>query len=116
MLASHGVECLLKAFLTRNGETKRATRTHNLSDLWALAMADGLEAESSEPPHWISGLSLIHASPYALRYLGHTDPTTGERAWVHGLSIPPAASITEGYGYLLATIENHLRAGPPEPT
>jgi hypothetical protein len=112
MLASHSLECLLKAYLTRNNYASPLATGHDLNGLWEHAHADGLMPDSNAPPQWISGLSLIHARPYALRYLSHVDPTTGERCWVHGLSIPPIGAITDGLAAMLDVVEPQLRVIP----
>jgi hypothetical protein len=101
LLAAHQAECLLKAFLTRNG-SDAAVRApdimHNLEKLWAAAASDGLGA-CVLPPPWLTRLSDLHNRPYHLRY------STG----VHGIVAPPVAEMVAGLAALSEAVESGLR-------
>ena len=70
-LCAHVLECLLKAFLSREGmsdsELKSQSIRHDLAKLWSEAVARGLDV-SAAPPDWVTCLSRLHGPPYFLRY------------------------------------------------
>jgi hypothetical protein len=70
MLCAHALECILKAYLSRDGNDTRLMNgaiRHNISALWALASREGLAVPDVAPP-WVCGLSDLHDKPYDLRY------------------------------------------------
>lgn len=73
-LCAHAVECLLKAYLTRDNskdsleKVRKHDIRHNLAALWEMAHHDGL-GNLAQVPEWIEGLGDVHDSPYALRYM-----------------------------------------------
>jgi hypothetical protein len=100
LLAAHTLECLLKAYLSRNGSDKDVVTPeirHNLAALWERAASEGL-AILAEPPHWAVRLSELHDNPYYLRY------STG----VHGIVMPPTASVVSGLMELRKSVGNSL--------
>ena len=85
-LAAHGLECILKAYLSRGGDdaaVKHKEIRHNLNELWSQAVANGLVIPPT-PPSWVSTLSELHERPYYLRY--STD--------VHAMGVPPSQPMT----------------------
>ena len=69
-LSAQVVECALKAYLSRTGNDARLKKPsirHNLTDLWTLAVSEGL-AISQPPPSWLGVLASMHKPPYAIRY------------------------------------------------
>jgi hypothetical protein len=76
MLASHGLELALKAYLLHSGVSvsalKRRDVRHNLAQLWLDAAARGLDIEKP-PPWWLRVLAFYHDAPYLYRY-----PTEGQ--------------------------------------
>jgi hypothetical protein len=61
LLAAHVLECLLKAYLSRNGSgasLKNPDVRHNLNRLWTMAFAQGLQITG--PPNWADRLSGVH--------------------------------------------------------
>jgi hypothetical protein len=88
LLAAHQAECLLKAFLSRDGsdaKLKAPGLRHNLEALWLTAHSEGLEL-ATPPPSWLLRLSQLHDNPYQLRY------STG----VHGIVTPPVEEVAAG--------------------
>lgn len=67
LVASHGVELGLKAYLLYCGMTERGLRAigHDLAELWMQARAKGLEIEFG-PPYWVRVLSFAHGQPHHL--------------------------------------------------
>lgn len=100
MLCAHTLECILKAYLSRDGDD-RAVKTpdvrHNLTALWSLAGAQGLDLPTV-PPEWVLCLSGLHASPYYLRY------STG----VHGIVSPAAEPMASELAALLEHVRGKL--------
>lgn len=101
LVAAHVLECLLKAYLSRDGADAalkdRGVR-HNLNALWAMAFAKGLRVAES-PPGWVDCLSGLHDSPYYLRY--STD--------VHGIVSPGAEPMTSELAAILEIVRAQLR-------
>lgn len=100
LLCSHVLECLLKAYLSRDGSDaalKEPNIRHDLNALWALAFAQGLCVQES-PPAWADCLSGLHKSPYYLRY------STG----VHGIVSPGAEPMTSGWRPSLRSCGDNL--------
>ena len=100
LLAAHVLECLLKAYLSRNGSDaplKKPKVRHNLNALWAMASAQGLQVQK-EPPSWVDRLSGLHNSPYYLRY------STG----VHGIVTPGAEPMRSELAALLEMVRAQL--------
>jgi hypothetical protein len=70
LLASHGLELALKAYLLHVGMSEGEVRTqygHDLVRLWIAARAHGL-AIDSDPPYWLQVISFFHTAPYQYRY------------------------------------------------
>lgn len=69
LLASHVLECILKALLLHKGinstEIYNYKARHNLECLWKMAFCNG---RSVNPPVWVCLLSFMHAAPYYARY------------------------------------------------
>ena len=85
LLASHALECLLKAFLSRGGSDDRLRKQnlrHDLVALWQLAAEEGLPIVS-EPPYWVSKLGALHREPYYLRYA----------KGINGVVLPPLGAM-----------------------
>jgi hypothetical protein len=100
LVAAHVLECLLKAYLSREGSDDALRKTavrHNLNRLWAMAFAQGLRVPES-PPSWVDRLSGLHKWPYYLRY--STD--------VHGIVSPGAEPMTSGLAALLEIVRGQL--------
>lgn len=100
LVAAHVLECLLKAYISRDGSDtalKEAKVRHNLNALWALAFAQGLRAQEP-PPSWVDCLSGLHNTPYYLRY------STG----VHGVVLPGVEPMTSELEALLEIVRGQL--------
>lgn len=100
LLAAHVLECLLKAFISRDGSDaclKRKDVRHNLEALWEMAECQGLPI-ATPPPGWVISLSDLHNSPYYLRY------STG----VNGVVLPAVEPMTTDLGNLMQTVCEHL--------
>ena len=100
LVAAHVLECLLKAYLSRDGSDaalKSPDVRHDLNALWAMAFAQGLPVPEA-PPSWVDCLSGLHKSPYYLRY------STG----VHGIVSPGAEPMTSELAALLETVRGQL--------
>jgi hypothetical protein len=96
MLAAHGLECILKAYLSRGGDDRFVKQTgirHNLNELWSRSVADGL-AVPDEPPAWVRTLSDLHDWPYHLRY------STG----IHGMGVPSAQPMATELSELFSSV------------
>jgi len=101
LVAAHVLECLLKAYLSRDGSDdalKKRNVRHNLNALWAMAFAQGLRVPKS-PPTWADHLSDLHKSPYYLRY------STG----IHVIRLPSAEPMTSELVGLLEVVREQLR-------
>ena len=101
LVAAHVLECLLKAYLSKDGSDavlKNPDVRHGLEALWAMAFAQGLRIAES-PPDWVACLSALHKSPYYLRY------STG----VHGIVSPGAEPMTSELAALVETVRAQLR-------
>ena len=106
MLGAHALECLLKAYLTRNDGTvdeqitkdlKDLEVRHNLNALWERASDDGLTVPRT-PPDWVDHLSRLHKDPYPLRYF------TG----VQSLYTPPPEPMVTELSGLVETVKAAL--------
>ena len=100
MLCAHALECILKAYLSRDGNDSRLKELnvrHNLLALWFLARAEGLDIPAT-PPSWVSCLSGLHEAPYYLRY------STG----VHGIVMPSQQPMVEELEALLVQVQDQL--------
>jgi HEPN domain-containing protein len=95
LVAAHVVECLLKAYLSRDGS--EVEKTHDLGKLWAMAVGDGLKISKS-PPDWASRLGGLHNRPYHLRY----------SEGVHGIGLPAAEPMASELAALLENVRVQL--------
>jgi len=101
LVAAHVLECLLKAYLSRNGSDaalKKSKVRHDLNALWAMAFAQGLRVPES-PPSWADCLSGLHKDPYYLRY----------SKGVHGIVSPGAEPMTSELAALVEIVRGQLR-------
>ena len=103
MLCAHALECMLKAYLSRQGDDK-SVRTgkirHDLGRLWTRASDEGLPI-TREPPNWVKQLSGIHDSPYYLRYSTN----------VNGIVSPAPIIMTAGLADLLELVRRQISQG-----
>ena len=100
LVAAHMLECLLKAFLSKDGsdaDLKNKKVRHNLNALWRMAFEQGLRI-SETPPSWADRLSSVHNSPYYLRY------STG----VHGIILPAVEPMVSELEALLDLIREQI--------
>ena len=101
LVAAHVLECLLKTYLSRDGsdaELKGRELRHNLNALWARAFAQGLQVSES-PPSWVDCLSVLHNTPYYLRY------STG----VHAVVLPGAEPMMSELVALVDIVQGQLK-------
>jgi hypothetical protein len=101
LVSAHTLECLLKAYLSRDGSDKKLQKAnicHNINGLWVMAFAEGLHILAS-PPGWVDSLSFIHGRPYYLRY------STG----VRGILLPSAEPMASELAALLEVVREQLR-------
>ena len=97
LLAAHALECLLKAFLSRDGSDARLRKhdiRHNLVALWSLAVEEGLPI-AKQPPYWVDKLGALHRKPYYLRYA----------EGINGIVLPPLRSIPAEFDILLSLVQ-----------
>lgn len=100
MLSAHVLECILKAYLSRNGDdshVKHPDVRHNLNALWSLAASQGLSIPPA-PPAWVACLSHLHDSPYYLRY----------SKGVHGVVSPAAEPMATELAALLEQVRKQV--------
>jgi len=100
LVAAHVLECLLKAYLSRDGSDavlKNPDVRHDLNALWGMAFAQGLRVPEV-PPSWVDCLSGLHKWPYYLRY----------SAGVHGIVSPSAEPMTSELAALLEIVRGQL--------
>lgn len=100
LVAAHVLECMLKAYLSRDGSDaalKSPDVRHDLNALWAMAFAQGLRIPES-PPSWVDCLSGLHKSPYHLRY------STG----VHGIVLPATEPMTSELAALVDIVRGQI--------
>lgn len=100
LVAAHTLECLLKAFLSKNGPDKELRGPkirHNLLALWEKAVGEGLPS-NMPPPEWVERLSQLHDRPYQLRY----------SEGVHGLVLPDPKEMADGIEELLELVQKNL--------
>jgi hypothetical protein len=103
LVAGHVVECLLKAYLSLNGNDSAVRKPrirHNLEGLWRKASRQGLQIAKS-PPNWLIGLNSLHGFPYKLRY----------SEGIQGFVGPSLQQTTDGLADLLRTMRGQLREG-----
>lgn len=89
MLCAHALECILKAYLTRNGDDPRLEKDsdlrHSIKKLWDEAAVQGLKLPPTFPD-WAHRLDTMHKKPFQLRY----------SKGVHGIVLPsPEPMVTE---------------------
>lgn len=104
LVAAHVVECLLKAYLSRDGSDdglRNQKIYHDLKALWEMAYTRGLRVPKS-PYSWVDCLSGLHKNPYYLRY------STG----VHGIVLPSAEPMTSELAALLEVVQEQLKSSP----
>jgi len=67
LVASHGVELALKAYLLHCGVSEKALRVigHDLTELWMQARLKGLQIEPCAP-YWLRVLSFAQGRPHHL--------------------------------------------------
>jgi hypothetical protein len=100
LLSAHALECLLKAYLSRDGSDDRLRHQqirHNLDALWRQAASEGL-AVPVDPPDWAVRLSELHNTPYYLRY------STG----INGIPTPPPALMASELAALIEVVRATL--------
>lgn len=93
-LCAHILECLLKAYISKATGSNAEIISHNLNELWDLAVSKGLPAPA-KPPAWADSLNHLHGPPYYLRY------STG----VHGLITPAAQPMVSELKTLLEVVQ-----------
>jgi hypothetical protein len=101
LVAAHVLECLLKAYLSRDGSdvgVKNPNVRHDLNALWGMAFAQGLLVPQS-PPAWVDCLSGLHKHPYYLRY----------STAVHGIVSPAPEPMASELRALFETVRRQLR-------
>ena len=101
LVAAHVLECLLKAYLSKDGSdvaVKDQNVRHNLNALWAMAFKQGLRVQEL-PPSWVDCLSGLHKSPYYLRY----------STSIHGIVSPGAEPMASELAALLEVVREQLR-------
>ena len=100
LVSGHALECLLKAYISRNGLDvgQNTVIRHNLKALWYMASAEGLQIPAS-PPSWVDRLSSLHNAPYELRY----------STWVHGVVLPDAEPMTAELIRLLNVVRENIK-------
>jgi len=102
LVASHGLELALKAFLLQAGRTPDELRRrfgHDLDKLWSEAVRGGLPVER-DPPYWLAVLSFMHDGPrYLYRY-----PTEGVAS-----AIPAADTLGETLRNVFSVVETAVR-------
>jgi hypothetical protein len=100
LLCSHALECLLKAYLSGRGiddeELRKGKIRHDLSALWDWASIEGLEIQK---PKWVDSLSVVHKTPYHLRY------ATG----IHGIVVPGPEPMSSDLTRLLGVVREQLK-------
>ena len=102
LLAGQTLECLLKAYLSKQGtpenDLKQHTVRHNLKELWVRANQSGLPI-ASVTPQWVECLSGLHNSPFYLRYpMG-----------LNGLVLPGAQPMASELETLLEAVRQGIR-------
>lgn len=101
LIAAHVLECLLKAYLSRDGSdavVKDVNVRHDLNALWRKAFDQGLPILPA-PPAWVDCLSRLHKHPYYLRY----------SIGVHGIVSPAAEPMASDLRALVNTVRGQLR-------
>lgn len=101
LVAGHALECMLKAYLTRDGKDRWSLRHHNLVRLWRKASCQGLRIASS-PPEWVVSLNKLHNKPYRLRYPEGIQGTVG----------PNIQAMTTELASVLETVRAQLSSPP----
>ncbi len=102
LLAGQTLECLLKAYLSKQGtpesDLKQHAVRHNLVELWQRASQVGLPI-SAVPPQWVGCLSRLHNSPFYLRYpMG-----------LNGLVLPGAQPMASELEALVEAVRQSVR-------
>jgi hypothetical protein len=102
LVSAHVLECLLKAYLSREGSDKELTNDqkirHNLKGLWMKALDEGLHIFPS-PPGWVDSLSLVHDYPFYLRY------STG----VRGFPLPPPEPMASELAAIAEVVQEQIK-------
>jgi hypothetical protein len=102
LVCAHTLECLLKAYISRDGSKKAACKArgmrHDLKALWKEASKQGLGVPAS-PPDWADRLSSLHHQPYLLRY----------SEGIHGIVLPAAAPMAPELTTLLEVVRKHIK-------
>ena len=116
LVASHVLECTLKACLSCNGDDrdlKDHALRHNLVELWGKAQQAGLDIPPT-PPDWVKFLSQIHGSrPH------RAETTEKTKARVSGPCLVMLANIASGLRWRLyecvgpSSGRDASRYGPP---
>jgi hypothetical protein len=97
LVAAHVLEFALKAYLSRDGSDD-GLKHHDLNKLWRMAVDQGLRIDPS-PPLWADHLSVLHNTPFRLRYSEH----------VHGIVSPGPEPMTSDLDEFLETVRGQLR-------
>jgi hypothetical protein len=100
LVAAHVLECVLKAYLTKDGSAAAIAKVkhHDLNKLWSEAVAEGLPVSTSRPD-WVDRLSGLHNRPYPLRY----------SEGVNMLVTPAAEPMAAELAALFDTVRGQLR-------
>ncbi len=103
LVSGHILECLLKAFLSKNGvprkELIRKPFHHNLCELWQRSVQLGCPVGPAFPS-WAERLNKLYDDPYLLRY------PEGR----HVLVLPGAQPMTAELGGLLEVVRKAIRS------
>ena len=104
-LVAQSLECVLKAYLVKQGITVEKLSikpySHDLNKLWEETAARGLKV-SAQPPSWCRTLNQTHGFPYILRY-----PMK-----INGFSIPPVSNTMTKLNKLIGQVAAVLRTAP----
>lgn len=109
LLCGHALECILKAYLVRDGDPVLVKRLrimmgHKIALCWEEAARDGFDIEQPTPD-WVLRLAALHQAPYVLRY-GRGAKEQG----LHGLSFPVLKGMPQRLQSMAETVHGHLRA------
>ncbi len=102
LISGHILECLLKAFLSKNGvsgDELKKKLGHNLRELWERSVGLGCPDNPAFPP-WAERLNAVCGKKARLRY----------PEGLHGLVLPGAQPMTAELGGLLEVVRKAIRS------
>ena len=112
LIASHALECALKAFLWHRGkkeEIRKPKVQHDLIALWDMVFKEKVFNIPETPPNWVQILSRVHGRNYYFRYQTGEKYQTCKPVIVHMAQTLALIPMAEELSKIIEMVENDIK-------